>query len=137
MENSQLRGWPRQCSSVTWIKLQKKHLQPVVYENKTKSLPQTYVDAWNQAPHWILSFIFYSVFHANYNRNALRVPSMHFLTMPNWYNSCWWWANCLVTKSFLNWAFQITKRVIYNKYVLLKLFRCYDSIDLWSPAFIT
>jgi hypothetical protein len=43
-ENGQLRGWPQQCSSVTWIKLQNKHLQPVVYENKTKSLPKTYVD---------------------------------------------------------------------------------------------
>jgi hypothetical protein len=37
-------GDGHKCSSVTWIKLQKKHLQPVVYENKTKSFPNTYAD---------------------------------------------------------------------------------------------
>jgi len=44
VENGQLRGWPQQSSSETWIKLQKKHLQSVVYENKTKSFPKKYVD---------------------------------------------------------------------------------------------
>jgi len=44
VENGLLRGWPQQSSSETCIKLQKKHLQSVVYENKAKSFPKTYVD---------------------------------------------------------------------------------------------
>jgi len=34
-------------------------------------------------------------------------------------------------------GFKTTMREIYNKYTHLKLFRCYNSLDLWSSAFIT
>lgn len=103
MENGQLRGWPQQRSSVTDKITEETSAACCLWEQDivfSKNIHR-YVK-----PSTPLNSFLYLLFclPCQLQRRCLRVPSMHFHTTSNWYNSSWRYTNCSVTMSFLNWA---------------------------------